>query len=351
MRGRHWLLLAIFVAGCGGNKDSCVAATACMSDATKSTRLCSGAADDCYYQTSDGQRFHCVTCGDCAEAQAMAAAFCGDESALIGTNCSAAVQCTGGVRTGSYQACTTPTGSACGFKTSNGVVFACNSCSDCVDAAQKATDWCATSCDLVAQDCGTGKKCMPGLSTNAGAFITGCQADGTASLDDTCTSTVDASGYNSDGCKAGLLCGIRRQCGQMCCSDSDCGDGKCILAVSDGQKAVGECVTTCAPFTGGGCASGSDCSGNYTDIDSLSASANATAVDGYFYCRTDGAMPKGASCNGDLDCAAGLECIASSDGTTASCQPDCDNRHACPIGYQCTPYANLGGAGWCAPTS
>jgi len=341
-----WALWALFAGGCGGNsRESCLAATACMSDATKSTRLCSGSADDCYYQSSDGQRFHCLNCGDCAEAQAMAAAFCGDTSALIGSNCGTAVQCPSGGRKGGYQACTTPTGSACGFKTSSGAVFACSSCADCADAARQASDWCATPCDLLLQDCGTGLKCVPGVN---GTLTAECTSDGTAGLDEVCTPGADGE-FNTDNCQAGLYCGLRGQCGKMCRSDSDCGGGRCLLAVDDGHSGIGECVTPCTPFGSGECAAGSDCSGNYSDIDSL-ATPNASSVDGFFYCRAGGAGTRDASCNDDLDCAAALECIVSSDGTSASCQPNCDRTHACPIDYTCTPYANLGGAGWCRPS-
>ena len=339
------------VAGCGaGSDDSCTAPVACATDASMSYRLCGAGASDCYYKTADGQRLHCVTCGDCSAAQTKAEQYCGGSSS-VSLVCGATVNCPAGAK--SYQACATPSGTACGFKTSDGTEFSCASCSDCTAAATQTTSWCRGSspkgsCDPVAQDCGAKKKCEVGLDGDS-ALVTHCvnaevsPYDGQFPLGDSCTVTDDPT-YHVDNCQAGLICD-RYNCQKLCKQDADCGGQKCVDTVG-GSGVFGACATTCTPFLAHACASGTDCGGS-----NYAVGPNA-GNDGYFFCKPTGNSPTFGTCDNDASCAAGLSCTWSAKESALICVPNCNASHPCPSGtptLTCTPYSNQGGAGYCMP--
>lgn len=73
MRKLFWL--GILLSGCGGDGGSiCDANQVCSSGAHYN--FCNAGASGCYYAASDGSRFACTSCGDCAKALAAAQSWC-----------------------------------------------------------------------------------------------------------------------------------------------------------------------------------------------------------------------------------------------------------------------------------
>ena len=110
--------ILLSVSGCGG--DDCTASTACTPGSVAHYQFCnSGKADDCYYLTGDGMKLHCVTCGDCSDAQSEVTDWCqtqpdkpttgGTTGSLSGT-CTTAT-CPDGNTT--YEFCAAATGTGC----------------------------------------------------------------------------------------------------------------------------------------------------------------------------------------------------------------------------------------------
>jgi hypothetical protein len=100
------ILLLSVIAGCGGSEPvtTCDANQFCQAG---HFNLCNaGGLEGCYYQTSDGSRFSCGSCGDCANAQYLVAKWCesrldddapsqprGDDSTCAGNDQSMCISC------------------------------------------------------------------------------------------------------------------------------------------------------------------------------------------------------------------------------------------------------------------
>jgi hypothetical protein len=248
-------LFALILAGCGG--DDCTVATSCSTSNGNSYQFCNGGgADNCYYLTADGHKFHCTTCGDCASAQDDVTHWCSTvptkpgntTSNSNGQTCSAAVSC----GTGSYQACASPTGSSCSYKTSDGHTYNCNSCADCQAAANQAVSWCTGGSTTSSG----GTTSTTGGTTSSGGDAQ-CHAEATASCQ-TCCSQAHANGanYYADGYLS---------CACAYCT-SDCGaSGDVCHGGSSQTSACATCLNSaynqnCSQTVLNSCQSNSACS-------------------------------------------------------------------------------------------
>jgi hypothetical protein len=349
---KYLLAGLLLFAGCGG--DDCNSDTVCGDG---SYRLCSGGASDCYYSTSDGQKFHCTTCGDCSNALQLVDTWCvqhpGRSTGGSGSNdvCQRSTCASG---SGWFDACASPSGSSCSIKTSDGMTYACNSCSDCTAAAMNAANWCAgggsntttggnntttggsntttggnttggqsAACDVVGQSCPSGQKCTTALDAS-GMEVGQCVPDGTVGLGQSCIADNNDPTRWDDNCKAGGFCvdvgGIGSVCRKVCVSDSACAGGE--RCIGDGTG-YGLCLPICTPFSSaaGNCEVGADCSDAVEDYDGKTV---------YVICKPTGSTAAWGTCATDGDCVAGSVCNISGNAQPNACQPTCDATHACP---------------------
>lgn len=165
-------------------------------------------------------------------------------------------------------------------------------------------------CDLVQQNCGTGKECV--VVQADGGFVTSCQPNGTGSLPEGTVCTQNAN----NPCVPGLEC-IDGRCAKHCClgNDSECGKspvegyaGRCDLTVApNGNQSAAYAICTyssaCQPFGVQACTSDSTCL-----IQDSSGTAKCTQ-----YPTADGGLPENAKCQYANDCADGLYCLTKGD--------------------------------------
>lgn len=159
-------------------------------------------------------------------------------------------------------------------------------------------------------------------------------------MDNTCPSgffcNVSAGG---SVCKTGCD-GATQPCNGSTCVDVSTDSNNCgACAVTCGSSCSGgECVRACTLF-GTGCPSGQTCE----------ISFESTSVLWGTDCRKLGTVAAGNSCNATNQCAAGLECLTTTTGsTTGTCFQLCDASHACPSGNACFHNPNIpGGGGYC----
>ena len=186
---------------------------------------------------------------------------------------------------------------------------------------------------------------------------------GTTAIGSTCTRGPGGAG--DDDCVDGGQCtsisnatGVFA-CRHLCSADADCTGGtKCYTITSDFK--YGYCLQPCDPFSGTACPTQQTCALSGFAIGTAldSTMMNFTTLNEFYVCRSIGTMmlPQGGDCSAnfdDRDCAAGLVCNL----VDATCQPICDNTHACPGanmdgGDQCFSYDNFAsttGLGFCAP--
>jgi hypothetical protein len=367
---RGLILGVVLLAGCGG--DDCGTSTAC---GAHSYRLCSGGASDCYYRTSDGNSYHCTTCGDCSAALGEVTSWCEGQPASttggaggdIGSTCSGtSTPCPSGK--GSFQACASPDGSACGIKTTDGTVFKCNSCSDCTAAGTQAAMWCegdgtsssggtsstggmsssGTTCDLLAQNCGAGRKCV-GI-WGASSDTTFCKASNVQPVREGDPCSNSGKDPIADDCAAGLVCADLDgfgdgTCRQLCVGDGDCPGGqRCLAAFGAGAK-WGWCEPTCVPFTNS-CAD-ADCSSHGDDFVQASS-----GEDGFFMCRNLGSARLFDSCQTDSDCGPNLWCEVVGGQQAGVCLGLCSATTRCAQSAtsgqtRCVALDSSGDAGYC----
>lgn len=214
--------------------------------------------------------------------------------------------------------------------------------------------------------CTTGQRCVikvVGTGMNQMLAPRCVNGGGTTAIGSTCTRGPGGAG--DDDCVDGGQCtsisnatGVFA-CRHLCSADADCSGGaKCYTITSDFK--YGYCLQPCDPFSGTACPAQQTCAlsgfGIGTALDAMMM--NFTTLNGFYVCRSIGTMmlPQGGDCSAnfdDRDCAAGLVCNL----VDATCQPICDNTHACPGanmdgGDQCFSYDNFAattGLGFCAP--
>jgi hypothetical protein len=213
------------------------------------------------------------------------------------------------------------------------------------------------SCDIVAQNCGTGKECAV-VQTDAGDQLA-CVTNTTGSIKEGYACTPG----NSNPCVAGLEC-ILNRCAKHCCfgDDTACGKsqpegntGRCDLTISVGSitNAYTACTysASCEPFDIQPCAATQTC--NIKD-----SNGTAVCID---YASPDGGLPEKTPCKYANDCKDGLICAGNLDGGAPICQWECytppgpfdagittlgAGKGGCPTGESCKPI-NWGGT---APT-
>jgi hypothetical protein len=169
-------------------------------------------------------------------------------------------------------------------------------------------------CDIVAQDCPTGKECVV-TQLSDGGFATACAPNGQGSIPEGYACTPNAN----NPCVPGLEC-IQHRCSKHCClgNDSECGAshpegyaGRCDLNITvDGvNTAYSVCTysSACQPFGIQSCTSDSTCL-----IQDNSGTAKCTGYPG-----PDGGLPENAKCQFANDCADGMMCL--NKGDAGSC--------------------------------
>jgi hypothetical protein len=170
-------------------------------------------------------------------------------------------------------------------------------------------------CDLVLQNCGGGKECVPAQS--GGGYTTVCQTPtGTQHIGkgSACTPPSQA---NQNPCLPGLEC-LQSRCSPYCClqDNTPCGasvpeglPGQCNLSVTGGDAGVlyYACTysATCKPFKVLPCPQGSGCYGDQQ--------ANFTCSQ---YAVPNG-KPEGSPCQYLNDCVDGTQCLGTGDGGSA----------------------------------
>lgn len=194
---------------------------------------------------------------------------------------------------------------------------AAGTCGLAACAALRGCDWRSDAA------CGEGRSCR--LSLDATGFFGECRSEarGGAALGGTCADEID--------CAAGLHCDpSTARCVATCCGDLDCPDaGSCI-------GAPGFCAGDdgCDYFTGRGCSLGYGCTGVL-----LRDGREAPQ------CLTAGDRIAGEECEARSDCAVGLTCIGTGDGS-GLCAPLCDALHPCASG-DCLPIEGWSSYGFC----
>jgi hypothetical protein len=193
--------------------------------------------------------------------------------------------------------------------------------------------------------CPTGDKCVPGKGGGS------CVANGTVGEGAACT--VDQTTYQ-DNCLSGFICddtvASNPVCRKICTADATCTTaGQACAAYS---SKYGVCLPSCTPG-GTDCATGTDCSTAVDDI-----SSTQTTENGFFVCKTTGTGAEFTACQGDTDCAAGLECDSTGQQGIYWCVPNCNTATACPaapgtdmgaVTLTCQVFANQAdGSGYCA---
>lgn len=244
----------------------------------------------------------------------------------------------------------------------------------------------AGECDLVLQNCGAGKECVP---VNSGtAIVATCEPAGTGStpLGHECCQ----NGPNNGNCVAGLFCNAScdvtdggpgtksGRCSPFCClgDDKKCGE-------SDPEGIKGTCSVTVSgqnPFDGGqvdqggGCVYATACKPFGVQPCTDPTAICTVQTDGVtFRCEQPFQQPPlaaGVKCQYENECANGLECIGAADA--GACTYPCYQANqdggpppfdasvlnlnvagqgGCPSGQTCRAFVT-GWAGWyglCSP--
>jgi hypothetical protein len=198
-------------------------------------------------------------------------------------------------------------------------------------------------CDLHADGCGAGARCVP-VDTEAGYVFTACVADdGQAALGAPCErAKPTAQGVGHDGCQKGLYCSEfsaatpdARTCKKLCLVDGDCKAGEACFGVGATPWA-GVCVPTCSLFDASTCAAGTTCR--------AVPSHDAYGLVWNTRCGATGKGAAGDACGQPEECGPGLGCAA------GACAPYCDAKHACEGGRSCVTFPSRLAQGFDAST-
>jgi hypothetical protein len=194
----------------------------------------------------------------------------------------------------------------------------------------------ATPCDVVKQDCTSGK-CSVALAADGRTRSNTCVAvAGSKRALEPCTRSAEGA----DDCASGLFCSQRPPaaatatvCLGLCNGDRDCdvGSGLACLDLMSSRGTAGTCSRTCSPFA-------PDCDAQHYCVlgaDPLKARLlpfcqvlNVPSVQ-----RNE---PEGAACTAFDQCQTGMGCETTTAGGPTACVRYCDAAHACPTGA-CTP--------------
>jgi hypothetical protein len=217
-----------------------------------------------------------------------------------------------------------------------------------IDAPIAAPD-AAPSCDTIAQDCGTGKKCVPGAVDAMKHVHNVCITAGTATDQMACTPSA-----TGDACAPGLVCLNSGAGGGLCytiCGTCDPSNtmmpcavpatGKCmpemgqptycVNVIVDGMmNELGQiCAPSCDPFETTPC--------TYTDsAGAMQTNGNCFEYLGGPVCYSAGAIADGAACTHYDDCKQGSSCFTI--GMAFKCYPNCNlmvTPTTCAAGTTC----------------
>ena len=198
----------------------------------------------------------------------------------------------------------------------------CGTSASCMHASQTTTACFAGPCDVVAQNCSSGKCSYLPLAD--GGAARGCTAAGAVTLGQPCA--LSATG---DNCATGLLC-INSKCEKLCNFNTDCGAGG-LCAVYLTLPGLAEMPTACfVPTTcdvlAQNCPSGEGC---------YFSQAGTPG------CFTAGTLTVGTACGSGGNCVPGAMCIGPS-ATSAFCRQLCNLDGGAPT---CTGAACQGLSG------
>jgi hypothetical protein len=270
--------------GDGSNGTTCATADPCGTKGTYQECTTAGADGQCsqiVYKTSDGHTFTCAGCS-CSSAAVQLANYCAGTGDT--TACGTSVTCgTGGL---TYSECTTSSGSACvsvEYQVSNGATYDCASCTDCSAALQQVDTFCASQGNPTTT-CGASSECGTGGLTYSECTTT----SSTGSCESVAYEVSDGTSYT-------------------CASCSDCTNAYDQL---NGYCASQDPTTTCG--------SSVTCGATGVTYSECTTSSGSTC-DSIAYETTDGNTFTCASCS---DCTAATESLDSycaSLDTTTSC--------------------------------
>ncbi len=182
------------------------------------------------------------------------------------------------------------------------------------------------ACDIVLQNCGSGKTCLPAqLEAGTCSYQLECASNTTGAI----TEGYACNPQQVNPCVAGLEC-INGRCAKHCClgDDSTCGTsqpegfaGKCAVDVnlpscpqSFIAYSVCDYAKPCEPFQLLPCGSGLACVVE-------NSSGNATCES--YSSGTDAGKAEKAACQYSNDCEDGLGCYGALDGGASSCTWQC----------------------------
>jgi hypothetical protein len=307
----------------GGDSGVCSAPVACGSGG-RTYEECTivGAGGACVsidYRTSDGHNFSCPGCESCAAIAEDLQSYCATPPSDSGTGqtaCSTSVAC-GNTGT-TYEECTTTSGGACEsieYKLSNGLSYACASCSNCSAAQQSLDAYCSGTVSPTT-NCTSWANC-------GGSSLE--YEECTTSLNGTCESiyyqTSDSEMFQCNSCGD---CGAALSSMESYCASTETPVTTCgaYAACGDGSVEYELCTTT----TGGACTSeyysttdgntfsctGCDCSSASTSLANYCASltentCSPACTSGYLCCNCSG-TEECLSSGGGIDTCASYGC-------------------------------------------
>jgi len=205
----------------------------------------------------------------------------------------------------------------------------------------------AACCDPVAQDCQSGERCsVVGFGSSASTLLASAclTAAGTKKEGEACVrDSTDVTDIGHDDCEKGLWCTLygspsdtQRYCRKLCTAKSQCSASQSCMLVSASAPRAGNCVQTCDPAGDStDCPTGTAC---YL-ITSVDYDPLSTAVDAF--CYKAGTKAEGVSCTTAVDCAPGLKCEPTKDGSDAVCTKTCSKKYPCTGTKTCETLTGL----------
>lgn len=199
------------------------------------------------------------------------------------------------------------------------------------------------ACDVGAQDCGEGKRCVHLRNADGTEARTCIPVDPAAvPAGGVCTRPNETAG--EDTCAPGLFCSFyggtavpnsdpaeyERVCSRYCRHPKDCGEGELCVGIDFGVERTGLCRPRCTLLAEGNCPAQQKCS-----LVGLTTGTSQGAV-----CMPAGSAALGESCTDSNGCGEGATCLPTAGGADHVCRPACTDSLPCPEALQCY---NLGG--------
>ncbi len=204
------------------------------------------------------------------------------------------------------------------------------------------------ACDVVAQDCAAGARCVHQRSADGQSESRVCIAEDAApvSAGALCVRPNDVVG--EDTCAKGHFCsfyggavtagsepvGYDRVCSAYCRHPKDCGAGELCVGIGSGLLRSGLCRPRCTLLATEACPPGQKCS-----LVGLTTGITDGAV-----CMPAGTLALGAACPDTVSCGPDATCLPTADGASTACRPACSEALPCPDALQC--YGLSGGFGF-----